>query len=101
MIQNERQYSVAKAQAQRLTDALGAAKAHLGEIDARVGRAMLAGIESQIAELKSALREYERLRRTASLRIGSSGELPQLLIKARIARGCTQKQLAEKLGLRE
>ena len=35
------------------------------------------------------------------MRLSAVGEIPRMLIKARIAKGLSQKELAERLGLKE
>jgi len=98
MIQNRRQYGVTKAQVKRLEDALAAAKQTEG-MPPRVYDAMVAGIQSQIDELDEQRREYDGVCRASRLRMDSVEHLADVLIKARIARGLTQKELAEKLGI--
>ena len=98
MIQNERQYGITKAQAKRLEDALAAAKQTEG-MPPRVYDAMVAGIQSQIDELAGQLCEYDEVRGASRLRMDSVEHLPDVLIKARIARGMTQKDLAERVGI--
>jgi ribosome-binding protein aMBF1 (putative translation factor) len=60
-------------------------------------------LKSQLGDLKAELEEYEalRARRRTVLRAESFEELPRALIQARIAAGLTQKQLADRLGLKE
>jgi transcriptional regulator with XRE-family HTH domain len=65
----------------------------------KIYRAMIAGIEGMIEEMRQELREYEELQQADSLHMAGAEELAQSLIKARIARGYTQEQLAERLGL--
>ena len=78
LIQNQRQYRVTKGQVTRLRDALAAAKGTKAEMPARVYKAMLKGIESQIEELREELRKYEDLRRARVLHLGSAEGLPDL-----------------------
>ncbi len=60
-------------------------------------------VSSQLADLEAELREYEAIKEGAfqveALRM--VGDLPALLIKARIARGLTQRELADRMGLKE
>ena len=58
---------------------------------------------SQLEELEGQLREYEAVRdgRVAVLELDSLAELPEALIRARIAAGLTQKELAAALGVKE
>ena len=55
---------------------------------------------TDIDEWSEQMREYERLKSGhATLELHSLSELPAILVKARVAAGLTQKQLAQKLGL--
>ena len=60
-------------------------------------------VSSQLADLEAELREYEAIREgrfeVEALRVVA--DLPELLIKARIAQGLTQRELADRLGLKE
>lgn len=107
MIKNERQYKITNAQAERFRQGLAEARekamseADPGEL--LKWRLHLSALEGQLADLEEELREYQSLqqRRNESMEITSLDELPAILIKARIASGLTQKQLADKLGLKE
>ena len=99
MIQNERQYKITKGQIARLEAALEGAQTVEDDTDPRVFRAMIAGIESQIGELTEELSQYERLKETECLRLDSATGLAQILIMARVARGYSQKDLADRLKL--
>ena len=61
------------------------------------------GINSQIADLRAEIKEYEELRagQYAIPALDTFTEFPLVLIKARIAKGLTQRELAERLGLKE
>lgn len=100
MIQNQRQYNVTKGQISRLRDALAAARRTSEKMDSRVYKAMIAGIESQIRELTEGIQEYEALAKTHSLSLCSVEELPDILIKSRVARGYTQKDLANRVNIK-
>jgi ribosome-binding protein aMBF1 (putative translation factor) len=68
-----------------------------------IAKAQEAALTSQLADLESELREYESLKagefKLDSLRLVA--DLPHALIRARIAQGLSQKDLAERLGLKE
>ena len=100
MIQNERQYKVTKGQISKLESAISIAKDGRDSMNQRIYSAMISGIKSQIEELQEQLREYEVLLDATTLRLTSTDTLPQLLIKGRIARGLSQKELAEKLKIK-
>jgi len=60
-------------------------------------------VESQLQSLRKELAEYDELRRQGQKEIDVSRieEVPSVLIRARIAAGLTQKELAERLGVKE
>ena len=103
MIANERQYRITRAALTRFEEALTNSSQEPSQLDPRLQRAIREGIESQVHELREELAEYDALRsgRVAVLELASLRELPDALIRARIARGLTQKQLAERLGVKE
>ena len=106
MITNERQYRITRAQLAKLKEASQAFD--LDEAASLAGSRVLAraeyeAIESQIDELAEQVAEYELLSSGAVriLKASSLVELPTVLIKARIAKGLSQRALAESLGLKE
>lgn len=105
MIRTERQYSVTRAERDALASRLAALPV-LTEHGAGdwTHLALQNSLVAQLSDLDAELRDYEALRdgSTASLApITSLANLPQALIRARIARRLTQRELAERLGLRE
>ena len=74
-----------------------------GGLHPKLRKAAREGLESQLQELRESLNEYEALRAgtQTSFEYDSLTSVPEGLIKARIARGMTQKQLAESLNLQE
>jgi DNA-binding XRE family transcriptional regulator len=66
-------------------------------------KAQKEAMKSQLSGLEDQVREYERLRSGTYkvLKASSLEKLPVELIRARIALGLTQKQLAKRLGLIE
>lgn len=106
MITNERQLQISKAQAERFRQSLAALEK--GELDGTnldplMKKAQIDAVRSQLDTLLSEIGEYEELRsgRTPTIELNSLAELPDGLIRARIAAGLTQKDLATRLGLRE
>ena len=106
MIKNERQYRITKAQAKRFSQTLADLQKRCSEsegIHPLIAEAQENAVRSQLADLEKELREYESLKE-GKFHIGQLtviDELPTVLIKARIARGLSQKDLAERLGLQE
>lgn len=100
VIKNQQQYRVTRAQLRRLEQALERARAAETNPRPALGEAVIAGLEAQIGELQEEMEEYDSLKDRHVLVAGTLQELPQVLIKARIARGWTQEQLARKLKLK-
>ena len=102
MIGNERQYRITKAQAEKFSHAVVEATQRRG-IDSRLQKLELNALKSQLHDLEQELREYEMLRsgEATVIVLDSFEKLPQALIKARVAAGLTQKDLADRLGLKE
>ena len=103
MITNERQYLNTKAEVGRFGQALAKADEQNKLLHAALRKAAREGLESQTEELRQQLKEYEALRsgKKKTFVFDSLTSLPEGLIKARIARGLTQKQLAESMNLQE
>jgi transcriptional regulator with XRE-family HTH domain len=101
MIKNERQYRMTKAKIAELSQSLTEVLENTVG-DPRLRRAEEDGLRSLIAELQDQVEEYEALiaGERPVLVLESFDELPQALIKARIASGLSQKDLAERLGLK-
>lgn len=104
MIKNERQYKITKTELAKLEQALSESglQKETG-IDPLLLRAEQEGIRSQMADLRAEVREYDVLREGKFVfpSLSAFVDFPAILIKARIARGLTQKELATKLGLKE
>ena len=105
MIKNERQYQLSKAQIREFESASAAADQAGTEADIhpRLAAAQRDAIRSQIEELNHEVREYEAIKsgKLMNFEAQSLDDLPLLLVKARIARGITHKELAGRLGVKE
>ena len=106
MITNERQYRIARAQAARFSHTLRAIREGRGEARGahpKIAKAQEDALSSQLDDLRSELREYESLKsgKFRMDRLAAVDELPTVLIKARISQGLSQKDLAERVGLKE
>lgn len=101
MITNQRQYLVAQRQIEQFRLAIAAPDA--SNLHPKALRAMRAGLRSQLIDLEEELAEYDALRqgKITSLEAESIVGIGLALIKARIVRNLTQKELAEQLGLAE
>lgn len=104
MITNERQYAITQAELQRFEEAAEAQQqAPVEGIDPRIGEAMGSALASQVATLREETKRYEDLRdgRVTKRELGDLRALPTALIEARIVAGLTQKQLGERLDIKE
>ena len=106
MILNERQYRITKAQADKFRAAIenyDPEKAVAEGMHPMLAKAQLEQLESEYEILMGQLEEYDLLvdGRQKEFEVDSLHGLPLVLIKARIARNWTQKQLADALGLKE
>ncbi len=103
MIRNEKEYREAVGRIGQEKDRLARQEAELkamGLGPAEVKRA-LAPMRSFHQQLEEEVAGYERLKRGEFDEIENLRGLGQLLVSLRIARGLTQRQLAEKLGVHE
>jgi transcriptional regulator with XRE-family HTH domain/Zn-dependent peptidase ImmA (M78 family) len=104
MIKNERQYRITRAQLDRFSDAIKQAESSPAEgIDPLLKRAHQEALHSQFKDLEAEVSAYEALQTGSAyiVEVESFDELPSALIRARIASGLSQKELAERLGLKE
>ena len=104
MITNEVQYHATKAHLEQF-DAAAAnleAKSRSGE-RSKLAQLEIDAVRAQAGELRAEIDEYERLRsgHVTSFEAASLAELATLLVKARIARGWTQRRLGDALGVAE
>ena len=103
MIKNERQYRITRAQADGLSRTLESLNQRADNVHPLIAKAQEDALRSQIEELQGELREYESLL-SGGFEPGdlqAIAHLPTMLIQARIARGLSHKDLAERLGLKE
>lgn len=103
MIKNEKQYKTTKAQLSLLSEALSRPDSASQNIHPILIKAQRDSIKSQYNELYKEVEVYEFLKegKFEKIDIDSFDMLPRGLIKARIARGLSQRELAERLGLKE
>jgi transcriptional regulator with XRE-family HTH domain len=115
MIRNERQYRTTLRQRQMLAEALddlggrripspsGEARREADDQAAMIIELQRASLVGQLTELDTQVHEYEQLRagQFAAARVASLADLPDALVRARIAAGLSQRELAARLGLKE
>jgi HTH-type transcriptional regulator/antitoxin HigA len=103
MITNERQYNATKASARFFEEALEHADDPYPHHSPELHEALRRGIASDLAHLREELQEYEDFRagKIREVTIERLDDLPDILIRARIASGLTQRELAEDLEIKE
>ena len=102
MIRNERQYQAARAHRRRLLETRAGYEA-APQADPLAQAGLLSSVDWLLQDVEAEVAEYEALR-AGALHEGEAeglGAVPDLLVKARIAGGLTQRQLAERLGVAE
>ncbi|MPZ26107.1 MAG: helix-turn-helix domain-containing protein [Micromonosporaceae bacterium] len=104
MITNEVQYRNTNAHLRQFEEALQSLEA-ASPVGARTKLAQLEidAVRAQADDLRAELDEYERLRsgQVSTFEASSLAGLATLLVKARLARGWSQRRLAERLGVAE
>ena len=106
MITNERQYKVTRTQAAKFEQAIKEFnELSLIEqgLDPLLIRAQRDALVSQLEDLQKEINKYEDLksRKVTQLFATDPSELGQKLIEARIAQGLSQRELANRLGMKE
>lgn len=102
MIANERQYRLTRKKLRELSELIGnVEQGAAGDKDFR--DLQVDALASQIESLREEIVEYESLRAgsTTTIEAASLAGLADALIKARIARGWTQADMANRLGVAE
>lgn len=103
MITNDVQYRSTKAHLRQFEEALANLKTTAGKKPTRLQRLEIDAVSAQGDDLRAEIREYEGLLsgQVSTFKASSLAGLATLLIKARIARGWTQRRLADELGVAE
>jgi HTH-type transcriptional regulator / antitoxin HipB len=103
VIQNERQYKITQTKLREFEQELAAIEPENSELHPRQVIGWTNSYNLTIRKLKQEIEEYEQLKsgKVTNFPINSLQDLPLVMIKARIAAGMTQKELAEKIGVQE
>jgi HTH-type transcriptional regulator/antitoxin HigA len=105
MITNDRQYKTTMRQFRELERAISEMGAGVGEAPSPdwLAKASREALASEAGILRAEISEYEALlaRPADSFVLSSLAELPRDLIRARITKGLSQRELADLLGLKE
>jgi HTH-type transcriptional regulator / antitoxin HipB len=102
MIQNEYQYKVTKSKMDDLAKVLTTLAAEAEALPPLMVAATQNGFQTQIDRMQTELQEYDDLKAgKVEITMGAIEDLPKVLIQKRISLGMTQRELAEKLGIKE
>lgn len=103
MITNEKQNKSTRLQIARFQEALAALDGAAATLPPILAQAQRDALASQLEELREEADLYDRLRagQVTQFAAQSLAELPDILIQARIARGLSQRELGDYLGLKE
>ena len=103
MIKNERQYAVTRSRVRKFEAAIADMDLELACGADRIQMAERTGLQSKTDKMKRDIAEYEALRSgmVPHVDAGNLEDLPEELIKMRIGLGLTQRELAERMGIRE
>ncbi len=103
MITNEVQRRNTEAHLRRFEKALANLEDKAGDGPTKLAQLEIDAVRAQASDLRAELDEYDRLRsgEVSTIDAPTLAELSTLLIKARIARGWTQRQLGDALGVAE
>jgi transcriptional regulator with XRE-family HTH domain/Zn-dependent peptidase ImmA (M78 family) len=106
MIKNDRQYRITKAEAEKFASALAQFISYSDKDEQMhpvYRQAQIDALQSQLDDLHTQIEEYEALKsgKYKVIELNSFEELPRALIQARIASGLSQREFAERLGLKE
>jgi DNA-binding Xre family transcriptional regulator len=103
MIKNERQFKITKNQVRQFELILAQLTTEFQTSGDLKLKMQIDALETDVSKLNAEINEFERLK-SGTVKIISANsfhDLPDVIIKARIARALTQKDLALKLGMKE
>jgi HTH-type transcriptional regulator / antitoxin HipB len=103
MIKNERQYKITRSRADEMRNAIGELRrtALPAGLQPEMREMQLEALGGVLGDLDAELAEYDGLHDATLIEATGIAQLPTALIRARIACGLTQRQLAERIGLQE
>jgi len=103
MIKNNKQLALTKKRVEEFSDAISKLQTEEPKFSPLLAKAQIDALASQRGELVEQAEEYELLLagNLAMFDVNSISDLPKALIMSRISMGLTQKDLAERLGMKE
>ena len=103
MIKNERQYKITRGRADEVRNTVSELqRTALPEgLQPEMRKLQLDALRGTLGDFEAELAEYDALHDATLIEATDIAQLPIALIRARIACGLTQRQLAERIGLQE
>ncbi len=103
MIKNERQYKITRSRAEKVRNTIGELQrtALPDGLQPEMRELQLDALRGTLGDLEVELAEYDALHDATLIEADGIEQLPTALIRARIACGLTQRQLAERVSLQE
>jgi len=103
MIKNERQYKITRAKADEVRVAISelSTTPRPDGLSAEMRQLQLEALNGTLGDFEIELADYNALHDATLIEATGIGEFPLALIRSRIARGLTQRELADRLGLAE
>ena len=101
MIKNERQLGITRKWLREFKQAHVDLLSNKENVDPIMLQAEVGGVLSQIKTFRKEISDYKRLKARHTTRVKSVYDIGEMLVKARIMLGMTQKQLADKINLKE
>ncbi|MCP3937172.1 MAG: helix-turn-helix transcriptional regulator [Actinomycetia bacterium] len=103
MIKNERQYKITRAKADEIRVAISElATASLPDgVSPEMREMQVEALKGTLGDFETELADFDALHDSTLIEATGIGEFPTALIRARIARGLTQRELADRLGIAE
>jgi HTH-type transcriptional regulator / antitoxin HigA len=103
MITNDVQYRSTKAHLSQFEEALANLSEAAGDKPTKLQQLEIDAVSAQAEDLRAEIAEYEHLAsgKVSTFEAPTLAGLATLLVKVRIARGWTQRRLAEELGVAE
>lgn len=106
IVHNELEYKITKSEIAKFEEALSSLPTDQSDMEPWMVDLQRDAMRSEVEILKAQVAEYETLRgalqrgERIELKLNSLSELPEALIKASIAQGWTQTDLADQLGVK-
>jgi DNA-binding XRE family transcriptional regulator len=102
MIANKRQYGITKNWVKKFQEALLELEQRKSELHPIAFKAQRASLVSQLETFDEEIKTFEALQKSdESISPSELEVLPERLVRARVAAGLTQKDLAERVGVKE